>query len=383
MTTRGLYRAAMLTAALAGLALTSLLSTSESALAQDNVGMALEVSGQGVECSGNTCEVPVGTQFTLQIVTAPPPPQGWIGVQTYLYNQGQLPYNFRTAEEENVWDGNVLELRSPQEPNGQDLLIAHGGVTSLTPPFTVTDYEGPLVDLRFTCAGNSTSSMALLTYAVENPLGSTYSVEQDAQTATPPSIGTIHIDANGDTTTEDVGYTDLVNIRCGTGDGGPGPIDPGPDGPNGPDGQDGTPAPGDPTAAPSGPEATQTAIAAAADDTPSPDEATATAESIATATALAEAGEGDGDGDDDDNGGFPVWAWVVIGLAVVGVLGAGGYLGWRYWQSRQGGPPSGPSDAGPSDAGPAASGPPSAGGGPARGTAPGPGTGPGGGATSP
>ena len=315
------------------------------ARAQETAGMALAIEGAGVSCDAATCDVPLGGDFTLAIRTDGPPSEGYIAHQTLLYYGGLIYNATETPEDENGWPDFVLFVRSPQEPTAEDRSAAHGAMSSLTPPFTVSTFEGDLVVLSMSCTSeDETFTVALLAFEPGNPLGSTYSIDEN-QTTTPLNIQSrMLLDPINQGEVVEVPVADSISVNCG--DGGPG----GEIIPTVPPGNGNGPPPAGATLPP--PEATEAAVAteeflasvALAAEAAATSEAAATNEALGTppageltttlgGTPTATDG-GDTDGEDDDGDSNTV-LWIIIAIIVIAALAVAGVLGWRYWQARQ------------------------------------------------
>ena len=184
--------------------------------AQETVGMALAIEGNGVSCEAATCYVPLDGDFTVAIQTDGPPAAGYIAVQTNLF-YGGLVYNVtESLDDENVWPDNRLPVRFPAEPSAEGRSVAHGGLTSVTSPFIISTFEGDLVRLSMTCSSEEeTFLVALLAYdKVANPLGSTYSLED--QTTVPVEVQSVmSLDPNDQGEVQELPVGDVIDVSCG------------------------------------------------------------------------------------------------------------------------------------------------------------------------
>ena len=140
-------------------------------------GMALSASGTDVTCDAGECNVPLGGDFTLSIVTADAPDGGYIGMQTQVY-YGNLTYNEAAdAESEILWPDNLLPLRFESET-----WVAHAGASDFVPPFDdISFYEGTLVQLSMTCSSDMAEFHVALLGFDANPQGSVYSVPGETE----------------------------------------------------------------------------------------------------------------------------------------------------------------------------------------------------------
>ena len=184
--------------------------------AQEAVGMALAIEGDGVSCDAATCYVPLEGDLTVAIQTDGPPAAGYIAVQTHLF-YGGLIYNVtESLEDENAWPDNALPVRFPSVPRAEGRSVAHGGLTSITTPFIISTFEGDLVRLSMSCTSEEeTFLVALLAYdAAVNPLGSTYSLED--QTTVPVEVQSVmSLDPNGQGEVQELPVGDVIDVSCG------------------------------------------------------------------------------------------------------------------------------------------------------------------------
>jgi hypothetical protein len=191
----GMARGALAVAG-AFLALLALSLLGGPAAAQTPSGaMALDATGDGVECSGATCTVPLGGDFALEVIASEPPADGYIGIQTQVSFAG-LAYNATaTAEEEILWPDNVLPLRDPAAPTGAETQVTHGGVSNLTPPYTPSSYDGILVSLSMTCTdAQQTIPVNLVPYTKAQPGATAYSAfVSDKELVTVPASDSLTI----------------------------------------------------------------------------------------------------------------------------------------------------------------------------------------------
>lgn len=112
-------------------------------------GMALSVKGG--DCQGQTCTVPGGKDFTLVVDAVQGPAAGYIGMQTFVDYGDDLTYIKRPAAEEVVWpDGDAKSaVSAPQGPG----LVTTGALSAILPPYPVSTYTGPVVELQMSCPG--------------------------------------------------------------------------------------------------------------------------------------------------------------------------------------------------------------------------------------
>jgi hypothetical protein len=166
--------------------------------------MSLSASGDGVECSGGSCDVPLGGDFTLEVVASDPPADGYVGMQTQV-NFAGLTYNPTDDPADEIpWPDNILPLRDPAQATGAETQVVHGGVSNLTPPYTPSTYDGVIVALSLTCTDAfATFTPALLPYAKAQPAASAYTAfVSDEELVTVPTSDTLTINCGEAPTTE-------------------------------------------------------------------------------------------------------------------------------------------------------------------------------------
>ena len=269
---------------------------------QPHAGLEFSIAVTGVSgCDTTddrdaTCTIQTGASFALEIKL-----DSIGGIPSYGGYDAILNYEGVTAfESPNTgrWPDCGFPASNFQNPGVVALACAIG-----LPPAGPSTYTGVLAVTGFTCAQSGTITM------LHDGVGNTDLVED---------IGIIHAEDGEETLT----------IECTTGGTVP-PTPPGPGDPTDPE-KTATAEAGGPT--PAGGETPQPTLEPTAAAAATAAAATATAARRGTATAEAGGGE---DGGDDDGGGLPVWAWIVIGVGVVGGGGGLGYVGWRYYQQRQ------------------------------------------------
>ena len=168
--------------------------------------MSLTITAPAVPCDDpvTTCAVPAGSAFRLAILVDSAPPEGYVAFQTQVF-YGALAYN-RAASPANeiVWPASVLPVWYPPDDSDGLGYIAHGSLSSLTPPLPVSHYSGRLVEFELSCPPASGSfKLSLLTYndyqarGQINPLGSALSFP-DQETIAPLRIGNADLDLNLD-----------------------------------------------------------------------------------------------------------------------------------------------------------------------------------------
>ncbi|MGB2694714.1 MAG: hypothetical protein WBD55_05935 [Dehalococcoidia bacterium] len=297
-----------------------------------------------VDCEGNTravdrdCQYGSGQQFTVAIHVTQAPSGGYTALQTKLrWNQGVLTYHAASqANNEVVWPPCNIQARADNSTAGGT--DAGPSVLFACIPFTAienqgaiapTSFTGPVLLFRFTCSGNGTSTLTLVPRVGDPQLGSQLldkignAIDPTLQSASvecggaqqqrpPPQFGTRQAGAMTPVSPD----ATIAPPRSGND----------PDGNN--NGQNGTGTPETPGLTPT----EGTAIAT-----------NPTFEATGTVTS------GTGSTGDDGGGSFPIWAWIVIGVAVVGGVGGAGYAGWRRYQAGQTGGPGDHGSSGPAD----------------------------------
>lgn len=284
--------------------------------AQAGPHMSLNARGTGVSCDApvdpSKCDVPAGGAFTLAVEVVAPPPDGYIAMQSEVYVNG-FTWTPASVEDENVWPDNQLPVRSPAVPADGTTVIIHGGLTSLTPPFTPSHHEGAVVELDLVCPQQpQTGDVALIAYGPDSQLGASFSLPDETLIVNEP-VGSaeLDIDANGAPLRVPLAY--VLVIRCGEASGAP-PVTPGQSLPGYAPSQSGA-TPG----ATTGPGTTGTTPTDGTPGTGGPSAATATPSG--------------GAGGEDDGGGAP-WAIIGVVIGVVAVAAAGGGYLWYLRRSR-------------------------------------------------
>lgn len=188
--------------------------------------MKLQVSGSASSCDSlenpTTCSIQSGEQFTIAVAveSLPAGASGYIGFQSLLY-YGDLVYN-PNAEIANeiVWPDSLLSVRSPGNPGGEEGVVAHGALSSQTPPLLVSDYTGNVMQLRAMCTEvGATFPLALIAYdAIEQPLGTGFrlSEEDGGETVSAKTTGQAVLDLDGDpeTDAQTVDVATTVELNC-------------------------------------------------------------------------------------------------------------------------------------------------------------------------
>lgn len=118
-------------------------------LVPDFVRMSLVATTDSGTCEGPVCEVPTGAAFDVTVMLANNPTTGYVAMGTAIFYD-HLGYEPSAVyEDEILWPDVRLPLRSPVR-SGQ-AWIAHGGLSSGSPPFPVSYYVGQLVKIRLRC----------------------------------------------------------------------------------------------------------------------------------------------------------------------------------------------------------------------------------------
>lgn len=122
--------------------------------------MFFTVGGLGDRCTGmdvTDCDVFLNERFVLGVSLDAAPAGGYYGIQTLIVPDGMDYDPTGEPADEFVWpDAFGFTLRHT------DLWIAHGAATAQLPPFPVSMYAGPLVQLDFGCGGTPSSHTLLL-----------------------------------------------------------------------------------------------------------------------------------------------------------------------------------------------------------------------------
>ena len=166
----------------------------------------------GARAKPLTCDIPAGSSFRLAIVLHGVPAEGYVAVQTHVFID-RLRYDpTALVAHEIVWPDSLLPLRDESVPG----YLSHGGLTSLTPPFPVSRYQGVLVELDMACPPtSSTHRVSLLAYdPPSNALGSSLSLETNLETVSPVTIGRLDLDplGHGDSLPTLIAHT--LEINC-------------------------------------------------------------------------------------------------------------------------------------------------------------------------
>ncbi|MCH8160907.1 MAG: hypothetical protein IIB88_03325 [Chloroflexi bacterium] len=188
--------------------------------------MKLQISGEAVSCDSfehpTKCSIMGGHEFTIAVAveSLPAGASGYIGFQTLLY-YGELRYKPNAdIGNEIVWPDSALPVRSPGNPGGEEGIVGHGAVSSLTPPLVVSTYLGNVMQLRATCTETAaTFPLALIAYdAAEQPLGTGFrlSEAEGGQTVPAKSVGqaVLDLDGNPETDAQTVDVASTVEINC-------------------------------------------------------------------------------------------------------------------------------------------------------------------------
>lgn len=179
--------------------------------------MALNAGGDGVSCDASSapdeCTVPLGGRFTVATELSGPPAEGYIGFQSQIYF-GDLTWNAASSDAENVWPDNQLPVRSPAAPQFGTKAVAHGGLTGVTPPFTVSHFAGALAEITLTCSSSPGSHEVLLVALSDTTaLGTSYTL-LDTTAVSPPVIDERELDLDNNGVVEVAPIADILTINC-------------------------------------------------------------------------------------------------------------------------------------------------------------------------
>jgi hypothetical protein len=176
--------------------------------------MAFDVKAPSGVCDAasepTTCDLPVGTKFSLSVEVIDPPGSGYFGIQTQIY-YGGLQYNPTVfSATEVVWPDAAGTGRSPGVPTGTEGLVEHVGTTAAQSPYPVSNYAGNIVQISLRCpASPSTTELALPVFEEGvNDFGSAVRMSPNAGVA-PKSVGQRTLPDLG---TVDV--ADVLEINC-------------------------------------------------------------------------------------------------------------------------------------------------------------------------
>jgi hypothetical protein len=175
--------------------------------------MAFNVKAPGGVCDSasepTTCDLPLGTKFTLSVEVIDPPVGGYFGVQTEIYYGGLQYIPTLFAASEVVWPDASGTGRSPGTPYGNEGLVQHVGTTALQNP-PVSNYSGNVVRISLRCpTTEATTELALPSFDdVIRPSGTSVRIPPNDGLApktvgqrTLPSIGTVDV-------------TDVLEVNC-------------------------------------------------------------------------------------------------------------------------------------------------------------------------
>ncbi|MCH8066061.1 MAG: hypothetical protein IIC90_09590 [Chloroflexi bacterium] len=103
----------------------------------------------------STCDLPVGSDFTLAVDAFAVPENGYVAVLAAIDYGGDLIYNrVGSADDEIVWPDAVLALRGDLAPG----IITHGALSGILPPLPVSHYEGIFVEISMSCSADESST---------------------------------------------------------------------------------------------------------------------------------------------------------------------------------------------------------------------------------
>lgn len=296
------------------------------ALASFGVTHAQQQGGEmAVDCEGNTraierdCQFGNGQQFTVAIHVAAAPSGGYPGVQAKLrWDNAVLNYRpTQNANGEAVWPQCTFPVRSNNAPNQPSVVF--GCVTFTGQAAAQSNYTGPVWLVNFTCSGSGTSPLALVPRVGDNQNGS--HLLDEIGNPIDPELGGASVACGGPQQQRPDPEFGTRSAGFGTpappGEDIPPPNGGGPGGQNGPDGTG---------------NGTEDETSEAPDAMPTEGTAVVASPTVETTGTVVASG-----GDEDDGDGFPVWAWIVIGVAIVGGLGGAGFVAWRRYQASGGG----------------------------------------------
>ena len=167
----------------------------------------------GARAKPISCDIPTGNSFRLAIVLHSAPPEGYIAFQTHVFLD-RLRYDpTALGAHEIVWPDVRLPVRDDDVPG----YVAHGGLSSVTPPFRISSYQGALVELNMACPpASSTHDVSLLAYDLpSNALGSSISVLANPfETIPPVTIGRLDLDPFGNGLSGPVLIAHTLEINC-------------------------------------------------------------------------------------------------------------------------------------------------------------------------
>ncbi len=117
-----------------------------------------------------SCDVSLGSTFTLSVDGIAVPSAGYILMQTFIEFGADLVYKpADTLAEEVIWPGCNGPILSPLSTT----TVGHGCLTGATEPLPASNYRGNLVELSFTCPTTPIShDLRLLPF--EGPVAATF-----------------------------------------------------------------------------------------------------------------------------------------------------------------------------------------------------------------
>lgn len=178
----------------------------------------LNARGDGVTCDEPSepteCAVPLASVFTLAVELFDPPDGGYVGLATQVAFPGLTWVPAATADE-NTWPDNGLPLRSPETPQFNTQVLAHGGLTGTSQPFPVSDHEGSVVEFKLTCTAETESfEIAVINWNESvTPVGASLTLADGTIVASKPA-GERDLDLSGDGIVSTVPVTDVLEINC-------------------------------------------------------------------------------------------------------------------------------------------------------------------------
>jgi hypothetical protein len=140
-----------------------------SAHAQGSGVLSLRLEGDGTGCDDDAnpteCNMDEGTEFTLVVDIVEFPEGGYISTQSFI-DFGELVYTPTEQADEEIVQPDFLgfQLRGQTCPT----CVNHGGTTAMIPPFPISTYSGPFVQLAMACSDEfSANNVELIPYGTE------------------------------------------------------------------------------------------------------------------------------------------------------------------------------------------------------------------------
>ena len=160
-----------------------------------------------------TCDLPLGTQFNLSIAVTQAPAGGYAFFHTQLFF-GELIYKPTAfAQEEVVWPD--AEGAARIGPLGAAPTVVHAGQTGAQDQSPISNFEGNIVSLAFTCPQEVGSFKLALISTRPDPAGGTFFTFQNGgPLIIVKTIGQQNLDLDGDTFAEPVDIGATLDIHC-------------------------------------------------------------------------------------------------------------------------------------------------------------------------